>query len=246
MGFKVGGEGSGKGMRFFNINGKEGIFIESVKNRETGKYDRVHAPSGSVLTGYLDSLKIVTEKNPDNEDVMKARAKFASVDANDPAMSVEVVLWRQAAGQTNPEIGEASAFGLGWLATLNGSNLDKPMAIMPWAMKKGDKMADGEVRTNDSAGISIRQDGEKVKKAYVENGKVTDKLAPLPSQVFAGKTMYDKSGWNDVITNTFMAVHNRLHPADTAADNQPDADDSINPAEAAQAAERGQPERARA
>lgn len=244
MGFEQGGNKKAK--RFFSVNGQTGLFVESVKDVAADKWIKVVAEPGSTMTGTLLSIDIVNSVNKDNEAVIKAKTVFASPEHDEPDMSVEVVLWRQTPKQPDPNEGEATSFGLAWLATLNGANVDLPMRILPWAMTKGSKFSDETVRDRDGSGISVRQNGVKVQKVYIENGQPVSKLADLPKSVFANKTTYDKSGWNQVLTDTFNSIAARLNPAEAAGDH--DHDDSIDPDQAAQAAQAGasQAPRARA
>lgn len=243
MALKQGSSG-GKGKTFLRIDGRDGIFVESVKNDATGKWDSVPAAPSSVLTGSLIKLATRDDVNKDGKAIVKLVMEFADPDPHGKNMVVEAALWRQSAKSDNPEVGTTSRFALGILAGLNAADLTKPIDLMPWAMKAGDEMPDGTPRTSDGAGVSFRQGGVKLKPAFVEKGQVVERLAPLPSQVFNGETFYDKSGWNDVASDTFKAVLEKLHPSE--AENMADHDeDAIDPSQAAMAA-RDEAPRARA
>ncbi len=239
MGLKQGT--GGKGRLFLSINGKDGRISQSEKDA-AGSWHTNKCDAGATIEGTVVGIS-TKEDSVNGQAITKGILHLRDAEPNQPDMQVEFGLWRQNANTTDPQNGVTSRFGLGILAGLNAADLTKPIVLRPWMMEKGTAMPDGTPRTSDGAGTTFYQGGNKLSPAFIENGQVVEKLAPLPSQVFAGQTHYDKSGWDKVGQDLFAAIEAKLYPAD--AESAGDHDDAINPAEAAQAAN-SQPERQRA
>lgn len=243
MGLVKGGERQSK--IFLRMDGKKGAFVESVKNEGAGSYDQVVAPPNTTLTGFLTSFKVVQF---DNKEGKRKFNIVLGLDDTDPAgkpMVVEATLWRQEQDSNDQTKGSTTGFGLRLLAALNACDPRQPMTLMPWHMAKGDAMADGSTRTSDGTGVSIRQNGTKVVPVYLIDGKPVDKLPPLPSQVFAGKTFYDKESWATAADELCRAITAKMGALPEQEAAYPEEEDGINPQEAALAANQSQ-ERQRA
>jgi hypothetical protein len=228
--------GGGKGRVFLSINGKTGGLTESRKSEETGKWESHKLDSNIAIEGAVIGLESKNDEI-DGRAITRAVVLMADPEPGNPDLQVEFTIWGQSQNSDDPNVGDTTRFGLGVLAAINAADLTKPLQLRPWFMAKGTRMPDGGERTSDGAGVTVYQGGHKLKPAFIENGKTVDRLAPLPSTVFAGKTLYDKTGWTQVAQDLFASIQDRLNPAPADADNHHDDDEGIDPAEAAQAAQ---------
>ncbi len=227
--------GGGKGRIFLSLNGKDGTFTQSVKNGETGKWDAKKLAPGTSVEGTLVDIFTKDDKIKD-QAVVRGVFVLRDVEPGQPDIQVEFGLWSQSANQPDASVGDTSRFGLGVLAALNAVDIGKPFDMRPWFMAKDTPMGpDKTPRSSDGAGVTVYQGGQKLAPKFIENGQVVEKLAPLPSQVFAGKTHYDKSGWNQVGQDLFAAIEGKLHPADVESTGDHD-EEGVDPHAAAEAA----------
>lgn len=237
----------GKGRIFLSINGQEGRFYEGVKNEQLGKWESIPLPNGNdpdkkdrtSMTGTLLELNVVNDLNKNKDQmVTKLQLLFADTDPEGKNIQVEAVLWRSDENDPNGEknpVGNPSRFGIGVLGGLYAADFSKPMTLTPWFMPKDATMPDGTKREREGAGVSFRQNGEKLRPVFLENGKEVQTLSPLPSQQFGGKIHYDKTGWNNCVEEMLVVLQERLHPGE-AEDMLDHEDDAIDPDQAAQAA----------
>jgi len=234
--------GGVKGRLFLSINGKDGTLTSSVKDEGSGRWAQHKFDAGTTVEGTLVDIH-TKEDSVNGQAITKGILLLRDTEPGQPDMQIEFGLWRQTANQPDPSVGETSRFGLGLLAALNAADLNKPLVLRPWFMPKGTPMGPEKVpRSSDGAGITAYQGGVKLTPKFIENGVEVAKLAPLPSQEFAGKTLFDKRPWDKVGQDLFAAIEAKLHPAD--AESMSD-DDAVNPEAAAEAAN-GHHERQRA
>jgi hypothetical protein len=209
--------GGGKA-EFYRINGKEGCFATG-----SGEHKKKFAPGEVDLTGTLIGFKVDPGKDPQGKAKEEVRLIFRDPVAGNPNMHVSMTI--------DSEVNGPAGFALKVLAKLNAADLTKPLVLRPWFMPAGTKLkGEGGVETptdKDAAGVAIYQDGKQVREDY---GNGVTKLPECPSQVFAGKTLYDKSVWTPVLDKLLDSLSTRLTPT-------PAPDDTIDTGEVAGALE---------
>jgi hypothetical protein len=211
----------GKGAVFYRINGKEGCFMEG-----SGEQKKKYGAGEVDLTGTLLGFKIDPGTDPQGKKKEEIRLIFADPQGGQN-MHVSMTI--------DSEVNGPAGFALKVLAKLNAADLTKPIVLRPWFMPAGTKLkGEGgkeEATAKDSVGVAVYQDGKQVREDF---GNGVTKLPECPSQVFAGKTLYDKSVWTPVLDSLLESLHGKTSPT-PAADDHVDADGAAEAAEAAAA-----------
>jgi len=213
-------QGGGKAV-FYKINAKDGCF----QQRENGVTHQFE-PGRTTLTGTLIGVKFDEDEyeGVKNESV---RMVFKDTEPGQPNMHVEF---------TVASAGSPSKFGLRLLSKINASAPGELLALNPFIIKKGEKLGD-TVFEADFAGVSVSQNGQKIKEDF---GTPDNKLPePIPVIVNGkpftqnGRPVTDKSAWVPILDAQLDKLFSRFNQTEGQAGP---ADNGVDPDEVAAAA----------
>jgi hypothetical protein len=214
-------EGTGGKAVFIKINAKEGAFQQGSKE------NKVTLEPMTQVVGTLIGFKIDEGTTLDNVKKEELRLILADPTPGEPNMHVSV-------GLTTAE--DANTMGLKILGLLNAADVTKPIAIMPWKIKEGEKLGD-DIAKKDLTGVTIYQDGKKLVTDFGDGVTALPKLQPVMNGgkplIVKGKEVLDKGPWNAMIDPLLDKLHARLHPDASEAENE----DEVDAAQAAALAE---------
>lgn len=219
-------QGSGKAV-FYKINAKDGCF----QQRENGVTHQF--PPYTTLTGTLIGAKFDEDEYEGikNESV---RLVFKDTEPNQPNMHVTF---------TVTTAGTPSAFGLRLLSKINVTAPGEPIALSPFLIKAGEKLG-STVFDSDFAGVSVTQNGQKIKEDFgTPDNKLPD---PIPVMVNGkpfmqnGRPVVDKEAWNPILDALLVQLLEVRFPKTEGEGGQAaqaaQHGDSVDPDEVAEAA----------
>lgn len=232
-------EGNG-GAVFLRLNAKTGTIHHDKLDAEgkvmkdaDGKRIPVHEAPGSRLVGTIVGIKIVEDEYQGAKNY-KVRLSMVDPEPGQPRMIVDFPFGSDANG--------ASFFGLQLMGKLNSCDLAKPVALMPWKLEAG---TGTPPLATDRTGVTVYQDGEKIKENFGTADAPEERLPERRKIVVRGKEQNDPSdtSWDDKAQQVFRGLVQKLsvsaaeaESAGAPAEEEVDVGEALAGAEGAAAA----------